>query len=347
MFWFLFVIFCFVALCVRDFGILGFLKHLLVWLLAVVVLTYLVSAYEKSKDENERAKKAEEAREKQRERREQQAKREQKENQLAHMEGLAKYHKMNTEAAEKYQEGIEAIRQLGLIMQQSVYQERKNDWAVLGGIAEGIAGPAAGIATAVNAINENARIEAENTARREWGTKQNAFYQELAMQAERERPEDISMEKLQRKYMAIFSWAPTTLFSLLTLSNKRIEKDPKTGAVTVSLSWQQIDRSICIDGALRAKIYTNFGQCAGCAYLVLPKEGTVGFKGTLSGICTRPKPGTYCMVVVEPVDLWELASTGNLAYRRTDNLTLMQHRRLVADSEARFLSELNGLIVGV
>lgn len=41
-------------------------------------------------------------------------------------------------------------------------QEKLNDWATLGGIANGIAGPAAGVATAVNAMAENERIKERN-----------------------------------------------------------------------------------------------------------------------------------------------------------------------------------------
>lgn len=269
-----------------------------------------------------------------------QTKREHEEKTLAHMEGLAKFHKMDVDDAIKYQEGIAVMRQLGIIMQRSVYQEKKKDWAVLGGIAEGIAGPAAGIVTAANAINDNAKIEAENAARREWGAKQNAFYQNLASQAEQKCPTALSMGELQRKYKAILSWSPATLFSLLRLSDTKVDVDAQTGAVLVSTSWKQNDKSICIDGALRAKLYTSSGQCAGCAYLVFPKVGTVKFEGKLSGICASPKGSTDYTVRIEPADLWELSSNSSIAFRKTDNLTDTEHRKFVADCEARFLSEL-------
>ncbi len=41
-------------------------------------------------------------------------------------------------------------------------QQKEKDWAVHGGIASGIAGPIAGIATAMNVQNENAQIRAYN-----------------------------------------------------------------------------------------------------------------------------------------------------------------------------------------
>lgn len=305
-------------------GIIGFAVAI-IWTVAMITAP-------KREAEKKRAKKLEE-----------QIEREQKEEKFAHMEGLQKFHEMDVDDAMKYQKGIEAMRELGVIMQRSVYQEKEKDWAILGGIADGIAGPAAGIITAANAINDNARIKAENAARREWGAKQNEFYQDLARQAERERPRAFSMNELQEKYTAILSWDPSTLFSMIKLSDTKIDIDEQTGAVEVSTSWRQDDKSICIDGALRAKIYSSYGSCVGCAYLVLPKVGTVGFKGKMSGICVSPKlHSTSYTVKIEPVDLWELALKENIAYRKrkTDNLTDTVHRKLVSDFKENFLSEL-------
>lgn len=64
-------------------------------------------------------------------------------------------------------QGQEAMQQLAFIMSQSAYTEPKNDWALMGGIASGLAGPAAGIAAATSAIAENERIEAQNRRNRE------------------------------------------------------------------------------------------------------------------------------------------------------------------------------------
>lgn len=60
------------------------------------------------------------------------------------------------------EEGQKAMRELSLIMGTSAYQEKKKDWAVLGGIADGIAGPGAGLAVAANAMAENCAIEQRN-----------------------------------------------------------------------------------------------------------------------------------------------------------------------------------------
>lgn len=301
------------------------------------IVIFVVSHF---KDETKRKASEREAEAQRTEKLGEQTKRQREEEMLAHMEGLAKFHQMDVDDARRYREGIAAMRQLGVIMQQSVYQEKKKDWAVLGGIADGIAGPAAGIITAANAINDNAKIEAENAARREWGAKQTLFYQNLANQAEEKRPTALSMEELQAKYTAVLSWAPSTLFSLLKLSDTEVEIDEQTGAVLVSTAWKQKDKSICIDGALRAKLYTSSGRCAGCAYLVLPKAGTVKFEGKLAGICASPKQSSHYTVKIEPMNLWELALKENVSSRRSDNLTNTEHRKLVSDCEAKYLSEL-------
>ena len=266
---------------------------------------------------------------------------ENKQKTLAHMEGLEKYHKMDVDEAREYQEGIAAMRQLGVIVQNSVYQEKESDWAVLGGIADGIAGPAAGIATAVNVMQDNARIRAENAERRDWGARQNAHMQELANQAAQKSKNALTMSQLERKYAADLSWSPSTLLSFLTIERSQAEVDSETGAVTVEVSWRQYDPKICIDGALRAVLYTDQDKCAGCAYLVFPKNGTASLKGTLSGICAYPKASDSYTVRIEPFNLWELAPAKKTSRRKTDKLTDEMHRKLVAEYEAKFQSELH------
>ena len=258
---------------------------------------------------------------------------------LAHTEGLEKYHKMDVDEARKYQEGIAAMRQLGSIMQKSVYQERELDWAVLGGLAEGIAGPVAGIVTAANVMQDNARIREKNAERRDWGVRQNLHMQELANQAARKSPTALTMTQLESKYVADMSWSPDTLLSLITIVSSQAIIDPETGAVTVKVSWKQADKTICVDGALRAKLYTNQNKCAGCAYLVFPKNGTASLKGTLSGICVYPRVSSSYTIRIEPVNLWELASTQITSIRKTDNLTAEMHKKLVDEYETKFETE--------
>lgn len=74
--------------------------------------------------------------------------------------------KINKNIAD-YEEGQKAIRELGFLLSTSVSQEKKKDWAFLGGLADGIAGPGAGISVAANAIAENMEIEKRNAQARQ------------------------------------------------------------------------------------------------------------------------------------------------------------------------------------
>jgi len=297
-------------------------------LIAAAIWTYAMVNKPKREAEAARQKKLSEQREQER-----------RQKHLAQSPGLQKYHEMDVKDAADYQEGIAAMRQLGIIMQQSVYQEKEKDWAVLGGIADGIAGPAAGIVTAANAMQDNVRIRAENAARREWGAQQAMFYNDLASQAAAKSPVALSMNELEKRYTAVMSWSPVTLFELLTFTNVAANRDLQTGAVNVTAKWEQKDKSLCIDGAIRAKLYTEDKHCAGCAYLVFPKQGSSSFAGELSGVCAEPKPSATYSVVLEPADLWELAGKKNRA-NEGDGLSVEEHRNIVNRLEGKYALEL-------
>ena len=91
---------------------------------------------------------------------------------LRNLTGVAKRKKhlqlmlsdVNTEIKNK-QEGMLALAKLSSIMSDA-YSQPKSDWAILGGIAEGIAGPGAGMAVASQVMRENERIEMANSAAR-------------------------------------------------------------------------------------------------------------------------------------------------------------------------------------
>lgn len=266
---------------------------------------------------------------------------------LAFTTGLEKYHALDIKEEKEYHEGIAAMRQLGMLMQQSVYQEKEKDWAVLGGIADGIAGPLAGAVTAINAIQENERIKADNQARKEWGAKQNAFYNEMALNASLKAPCAMSTSMLKQKYAAVFSWSPLTLFNLLNIETKKIEPDSITNAVTVTVAWRAKDRTICIDGAIRSKIYTDKNECVGCAFIILPKTGTFAGKGIISGICIPRKVSETYTVKYEPVDLWELTSVDNLEYEREENLTMEEHKKIVDKIETDYEKEFSNILIEV
>lgn len=260
---------------------------------------------------------------------------------LASLEGLAKYFKQNEIDIQKYQKGIAAMRRLGVMVEESVYQEKEKNWAILGGLADGIAGPAAGVVTAANAMQDNVRIREENAQRRAWGASQNAMYQNFADEAENLKPTSLTVDQLAKKYNVNFTYSPITLFKYISYQEPTYTLDPLTKSITVTLNWNQNRKNLWIDGSLRAKIYTNDHKLAGCAYLVLPKGGTKEYKGELSGVCTYPKyPGEY-KIEIEPIDLWELSLKYGANSVNNDHLSMEQHRAIVNELKNKYESEFN------
>lgn len=76
---------------------------------------------------------------------------------------------MLTDLVQKYcakiqamREGEQALKQLGMIYMEQ--QRKETSWSIMGGIAEGIAGSAAGVAVAVNTMANNAKTQEYNAA---------------------------------------------------------------------------------------------------------------------------------------------------------------------------------------
>lgn len=266
---------------------------------------------------------------------------ERKQKELAYKSGLEKYFQMDTDEAKEYQEGVDALLKLSSLTVNSVYQEKEHDWATIGGIAQGIAGPAAGMAAALDAMQDNERIRAENAERRDWAKNQGLHYTQLAIEKSMLKPRAHSMEELKNHYAVLMSWSPKTLFTFLKFHNICAAVDHECGSVTVSANWQQVNKSLYIDGALRAKLYHD-NNCVGCAYLVFPKNGTSGFKGKLSGICSVPKEkSTAYSVKIEPINLWELAEKSNIKSHSNENLSDDEHDKIVQEYENQYYKELH------
>lgn len=83
-------------------------------------------------------------------------------------EGLDKILLFEQQEAYNHSQGIAAMRTLGNAIGSSAYIEKERNWAVEGGIAQGIGGVAAGVATALDAMQENENIRARNEANKKW-----------------------------------------------------------------------------------------------------------------------------------------------------------------------------------
>lgn len=229
-----------------------------------------------------------------------------KQKSLAYMFGEDKRNKMIRDKDKERMEMAKTMKELAFAVDPLAYQEKEHNWATWGGIAEGIAGPAAGIATAVQTMEENAQIRARNAATK--------------VQMEQLRS-DLIKQSITLQYSSgktrqcrvIDWWSPKSLFNDLSIDTQSISIDPVTKSVKISV--YVYPPAYTIDGAIRAKLYTNEGKYAGCAYLVFPENGTLlegdgeysRKRKMVSGICAEPiyKKNTYT-VKFEPVNLWEL-----------------------------------------
>lgn len=308
------------------------------WILVIGCIFIGCLVYMEVEQSNKQKKQKEEAVENSRK---EDVEREELETAVAKAEGLEKFIRLNVLERELNRRAAEAMRILGGIIQDSTYQEKEHDWAVMGGIADAIGGPGAGLATALDAMQDNARIREKNEANIKWGVEQNFEMIRLANECENSTPKTPEMQQLMKKYKTFMDWNPETLFSKFSFTNTSADVDSETKAVSVSVKWECIDGSVGIDGAFRAKLYAFGHTCVGCAYLHLPQEGTLHTKqGIMRGICAVPKvEAKNYEVEIEPVNLWELDFVNSKGSEDSDHLTLEEHRKIVADYEAKFKAE--------
>ncbi len=186
--------------------------------------------------------------------------------------------------------------------------KKSGDWAINGGIANAIAGPAAGIISAQNTINQNNAIDKFNKETRDiadwlW---QRLFVRLSEIGAKLSKYTE-EIEKTKTKLVSTIS--DEEVFSSLKMTNKKIQKS-ETGALTVTV-YVDVKEKIkvfgdvptVVDGTLKAKIYQN-ETIVGEALLVLPKYG-VDSKTKLEGMCLDlPKTNTPYEVKIEPYHLW-------------------------------------------
>lgn len=195
--------------------------------------------------------------------------------------------------------------------------QREKDWAIHGGIAEGIAGPAAGVATALNVMKENEKIREQNSQMLTAAAMINIHRSQKAERYKNEvsRLSD-ELRKLPEKVVFDDITIPE-LFSAFTLSLKEISRvsEHDEGCMKVRLTLRQ-EKSlhldipdgvkIVLDGAVSGKVYTTkeqtVSQCPGgvevgefiapleiygIPYLNSLAEGETGTTYELTALCSH------------------------------------------------------------
>ena len=200
----------------------------------------------------------------------------------------------------------EATRSL---MEHTLIQ-KEHDWAVHGGIASGIAGPAAGVATALEIQQKNAAIRAQNEANMPLVAMISSHFSNTADEY-RAQANYYARLIAETKNKLMLDQDPQQVFANLVIENPTVTVS-ETGAVTVEADFAKKDAyriyetiDPTIDGTVAARLYQN-GSLVASAYFVLPVEGVTNTV-RLSAISTKPttENATY-ELSFEPVDLWAI-----------------------------------------
>lgn len=217
-------------------------------------------------------------------------------------------------------EGQEAIRQVGFLMSNSAAQQKKSDWAILGGIAEGIAGPAAGIAVAMDTMQKNAEID-------KWNQQNRAAVNRVALDIANSANDlnapisELETAKLllSREVSALEQKVVLTDCDTAALWKKlKIQTDgvvkTETNVLEITTRIENSYRPdvpahvrITVDGVLSAKIYFK-DTFVGTAIVPLPLYGvecqeTAAFTSLCEDYMSLD--GKY-QVIYEPVALWAM-----------------------------------------
>lgn len=162
----------------------------------------------------------------------------------------------------------------------SASQQKEKNWAIAGGIAEGIAGPGAGIATALDVQMQNAEIRAQN--QRNLSAAKPLLLANMEAEHRYRNTAEGCLKEIERtKTKLLGKEDAATCLKKLSFKNTRIEVT-ETGTCIVSTEVEACETVIIyddvmavIDGTIAANIYDG-NKLIGVAPIVLPKYGVDG-----------------------------------------------------------------------
>ena len=194
--------------------------------------------------------------------------------------------------------------------------EQEHDWAVMGGLANGLAGPGAGIATAVNAQIENAQIRARNsqilheTADIRGRMLVAGSKQKHALEA---RCAELNGLINATKTKLVGKDTPKACLAALHFENTQIDIS-ETGTCTIHTEvglkhsyYIFEDVKATIDGTILGEIYDG-SEKIGAANLVLPLDGIPDTNMVaIKGMCLFcGQPGKHYSLKFDADNLWAM-----------------------------------------
>lgn len=214
-------------------------------------------------------------------------------------------------------DGEKAMKQLGMIYLGQ--QQKESSWAVLGGIAEGIAGPAAGIMAASNAMKSNTKIQEHNAAVRK--ASMDIMSGIPGLSADRYTLEK-EQESIKQQYIAtknevtLATPSAKEIRQNITIGKTTVKKNP-SGALSVSVSIAlkepfslNVPRNVLmvVDGTLKGIVWHE-DEIIGEVLFPLPIGGIPCYwveEITLDGLCGRSMDydGKYTVKILSEQNLW-------------------------------------------
>lgn len=195
-------------------------------------------------------------------------------------------------------EGEKALRQVGMIYAEQ--QQKESDWAIIGGIAEGIAGPAAGVMAATETMVNNNRIREHNAAMRKATMDiMSGLTDVMGDRIQLEESRGQLYKKLNEARQKIVLSKPTAeeIMKNIEISEMSVQRY-RSGVVSVALTVAlknpfELDVpdgvNMVVDGTLKGEVWFE-DVYVGDVFLPLPLYGipsNMTEKITLDGMCGR------------------------------------------------------------
>ena len=202
----------------------------------------------------------------------------------------------------------------------SVNFQKEKSWAAWGGVADAIAGPAAGVMTALQVQQQNAKAKEQNWAMLEAASYINAARKKREEQIEarlstlysRIRSTENELDKLSLKII-LPNPGSAEIQNCLKLKNAEFTKT-ESGILNITATAHCVipkenlpDSDFVADGAVHAKVYLE-DTFVEDVYFVLPRGGISvhGNGSTVHSLCTTALPveGNYQLKIGDASNLW-------------------------------------------
>lgn len=243
---------------------------------------------------------------------------------LFHLYGRDKRTQMLTNLIQDYDDKIQGLKdgekaliQLGMIYADQ--QQKESDWAIVGGIAEGIAGPAAGLAAAANTMASNTKIREHNAAMRRASMDIMSGIPELSgdrYKLEKER-EHIRQQLRAAESKVVLAEPSKNEIWKNTKAGKSAVKKNESGVLTVTLPITIKEPfvldipdgvSMVVDGTIKGEVWFE-DKLVGDVHFPLPLSGiptNMTEEVALDGMCGRSVEfdGEYTVKIADDQNLW-------------------------------------------